>query len=157
MAELTGRTQIFSGNTTVVDTVQQHDFGTRAFDTVGNEYIYLTGVASTVVGSWVTYDELGITTLLVANAIGPVAVASAILDSTSKFGWYCIWSMAVEASLAANCAANVSIGYETASGAAGDGKAAGDAIYGAVSRDSTTTAAIATCQINYPSVDDNSN
>ena len=156
MAELTGRTQIFSGSTASIDTIQQHAFGTRAFDTAGNEYIYLTGVASTVVGSWVTYDELGITTLLVANAIGPVAVAMAITDATTEYGWYCIRGT-VEGSLAANCAANASIGYEGASGAAGDGKAAGDTIYGAFSRDATTTAAIATCQITYPFVDDNSN
>lgn len=156
MAELTGVIQIVGSDTTQIDTTQKYPFGQRAVDTDGNEYIYLTGVASTVVGSWVTYDELGITTLLVANAIGPVAVAMAILDSTSEYGWYCIRGT-VEASLAANCGANASIGYEGASGAAGDGKAAGDTIYGAFSRDATTTAAIATCQILYPFVDDNSN
>ena len=139
-----------------VDSSAQYALGTRGEDADGNEYIYLTGVASTVVGSWVTYDELGITTLLVANAIGPVAVAMAITDSTSEFGWYQIYGTA-EAALAANCAANVAIGFETTSGYAGDGKAAGDTIYGAVSRDATTAAAIATVQLNYPFVDDNSN
>ena len=156
MAELTSRTHIFSGSTAAVDTTQQHDFGTRAFDTAGNEYIYLTGVASTVLGSWVTFDELGITALLVADAIGSVAVAMAVLDSTSKFGWYCIYGT-VEASIAANTAVNTSIGYETSSGVAGDGKGTGDVIYGAVVRDAVITAAVVTCQINYPSVHDNSN
>ena len=104
MAELTGRTQIFTGNTTTVDTVQQYPFGTRAFDPDGNEYIYLTGIGSTILGSWVTYDELGITALLVADAIGLVAVAMAIIDSSSKFGWYAI-SGTAEAAIAANCAA----------------------------------------------------
>ena len=156
MAELTGVIQIVGSDTSQIDTTQKHPFGQRAVDTDGNEYIYLTGVASTILGSWVTYDELGITTLLVANAIGPVAVAMAVLDSTSKYGWYCIRGT-VEAALADTSSVNTSIGYEDASGYAGDGKAAGDTIYGAFQRDATTTAAIATCQILYPFVDDNSN
>ena len=139
-----------------VDTEKAYALGTRGKDNEGNEYIYLTGVASTVVGSWVTYDELGITTLLVANAIGPVAVAMAITDATTDFGWYQIFGKA-EAAIIANTAADVAIGFETTSGYAGDGKAAGDAIYGAVSREATTPTAIATVQLNYPSVDDNSN
>ena len=139
-----------------VDTAKAYALGTRGKDNAGNEYIYLTGVASTVVGSWVTYDELGITTLLVADAIGPVAVAMAITDATTDFGWYQIFGKA-EAAIIANTAADVAIGFETTSGYAGDGKAAGDAIYGAVSREATTPTAIATVQLNYPSVDDNSN
>ena len=157
MAELTGRTQIFSGNTTQIDTVLQHKLGTHAFDPDGREYIYLTGCASTILGSWVTYDEASLTTLLAANAIGPVAVAMAIIDSTSKYGWYCI-SGECEAAIAANSAADTAIGYETTAGYAGDGKAAGDCIYGAIQRDATSgSAAVVTVQINYPFVDDNSN
>ena len=156
MALLTGINQVFSGDTTTIDTVQQFPFGTRARDVDGNEYVYLTGVASTVLGSWVTFDELGITTLLAANAVGPVAVAMAIIDSTSKYGWYCVYGT-VEALFAANVTANTAVGYETSAGSAGDGKAAGDCIYGAVARDTVTTAAVATAQINYPFVDDNSN
>lgn len=140
-----------------VDTELKYALGTIAQDEAGNEYIYLTGVASTIVGSWVTYDELGITTLLVANAIGPVAVAMAITNATTEYGWYQIRGKA-ECALAANCAANVAIGFETTSGYAGDGKAAGDVIRNAFSRDATSaSAAVATCQIMYPFVDDNSN
>ena len=53
------------------------DYGT-------GEFIYLKGVASTAVGSWVLYspDDLS-TSLLAANAIGSVAVAmSANVDNT---------------------------------------------------------------------------
>ena len=155
MAILTGRTQIFSGDTDNIDTVLQHKLGTRAFDVNGREYIYLTGVASTIVGSWVTYDEAFLTTLLAANAVGPVAVAMAITDATSEYGWYCIYGEC-EADIVANCADNAKLGYETSAGKAGDGCAAGDAITGAVSRESTTTAAIATVQLCYPSVNDSS-
>lgn len=139
-----------------VDASEEFDLLQRAEGDAGKEYIYLTGVGSTIVGNWVTYDELGISTLLVANAIGPVAVAMAITDATTEFGWYQIVGSA-EAALAANCAANVAIGYESTSGYAGDGKGAGDTIYNAFSRDATTAAAIATVQIMYPFVDDNSN
>ena len=155
MPQLSGISQILSGDSGDIHTTQMHKFGTRAVDVDGNVWIYLKGVASTVLGSWVTYDELGVTTLLVANAKGFVAVAGAILDATTDFGWYCIFGE-VEASLAANCGADALIGYEAASGAAGDGYAAGDMIYGAMIRDATTTAAIATVQISYPFVTDES-
>lgn len=84
MANLTGYSQTFDSDTTTVDTSAKTTILTRAFDNAGNEYIYLKGVASTVVGSWVNYDETGTTTLLPADAKGPVAVAMAITDSTSK-------------------------------------------------------------------------
>lgn len=153
MANLTGRTQIFSGKTGVVDTTAAHKVLTRAFDEDGNEYIYLLGVGSTAVGSWVTYDEDGVTTLLVANAVGPVAVATVANTSTTAYAWYQIFGEA-SALLAASCADNAKLGYETASGYAGDGCAAGDAITGAVSRGATTGAALTTVQLCYPSVND---
>ena len=155
MANLTGIIQILPGATTVVDTTAQFPMLQRARDTSGNEYIYLTGVASTILGSWVTYDELGITTLLGANAKGMVAVAMAAIDSTSEYGWYCIFGNC-EAAIAANSAADTVIGFETTAGYAGDGKAAGDMIYGAMERDATTTAAVVTVQISYPFVTDES-
>lgn len=156
MAELTGITEIFHGNTAEVDTGAKHTLGTRARDSAGNEYVYMTGVASTILGSWVTYDELYITTLLAANAIGPVAVAMAAIDATTEFGWYCIWGVC-EGDFSANVTADLVIGYETAAGHAGDGHATGDNIRGAVIRDTVTTAGTATVQLNYPFVDDESN
>ena len=62
------------------DTTQRHPLGTivTADDPTyfSGEFIYLKGLASTAVGSWVTYNmDDGSTTLLAANAIGPVAVA----------------------------------------------------------------------------------
>lgn len=155
MAILTGKTQIFSGDTTVIDTVAKHKMLTRAYDVDGNEYIYLTGCTSTILGSVVTYDEDGLTTLIAANAVGPVAVAMAIISTTSKYGWYCIFG-SCEADVVASCADNAYLGRETSDGKVGDGFASGDCITGAVSRDSTTAAAIATIQICYPSVNDKS-
>jgi len=53
------------------------------------EFIYLKGVASTVVGSWVTYNlDDGTTALLAANAIGPVAIAMSANIAATTYGWY---------------------------------------------------------------------
>ncbi|MGH8676447.1 MAG: hypothetical protein ACREVG_19330, partial [Burkholderiales bacterium] len=62
------------------------------FDDVSQKYgtfIYLPGVASTVVGTMVDYDlNAGTTTLSPATAgVGQVAVALAATVAT-KFGWY---------------------------------------------------------------------
>lgn len=59
------------------------------------EFIYLQGVASTAVGSWVTYNADDWTTaLLAANAIGPVAVAMSA-NVASQSGWYQISGKAI--------------------------------------------------------------
>ncbi len=82
------------------DTVQNHRLGTiveaEHCPTTGTSYgsglyIYLKGVASTVVGSMVDYDQyLGTTVLSPAtDGIGPVAVAMSI-NVASQYGWYCI-------------------------------------------------------------------
>ena len=69
------------------DTVQNHPLGTI----MKAEYIYLKGIASTVVGSMVDYDSyLATTALSPATAgIGPVAVAMSA-NVASQYGWYCI-------------------------------------------------------------------
>lgn len=159
-AQKTGGAMVTSGPLTRVDTVAANAMGTavRGLDQIGGagEYIYLTGVTGTVKGSWVTFDENGITALLAANAVGPVAVAMAVIDANTKFGWYCVRG-AVDAMVAANTADNAKLGFETTAGNAGDGAAAGDAISGAVSRAATAGAAALTlCQIMYPSVNDTS-
>lgn len=152
MANLTGPAQVFAGDTSEVDSSAQHQVGTKAFDTDGNEYVYLKGVANTVAGSWVTYDEAGVTALLAANAKGFVAVAMAAIVA-AKYGWYLIRGTA-DAKMAANCGDNALIGREGADGVAGDGRAAGDEIIGAMSREATTDAALAAVQVSYPFVND---
>lgn len=66
--------------------------GAKATDDSGKEYIYLKGIASTVTGSPVTFDENGITGLADGNgtddvAVGPVAIATAAV-TTNQYGWY---------------------------------------------------------------------
>lgn len=61
------------------------------------EFIYLKGVASTVVGSLVTYDIQGSTTTLAPNTAKlnkPVAVAMGA-STANNYGWYQIAGVAV--------------------------------------------------------------
>jgi hypothetical protein len=155
--KLTGAPLANSGRLSDVDTTARHALGFRCYgtDDLGNtaEYIYLKGVASTIVGSVVTYDELGVTTLIAANAQGPVAIAMGIVDATTKFGWYCIQGT-VKADVVANSADNSMVGRETTNGKVGDGRAAGDQIANCFQREATTAAALAYLQIDHPFVDD---
>jgi len=152
MANLTGGAQTFSGDTSVVDSTAQHTLGVRAKDASGNEYIYMLGVGSTIAGSVVTYDEAYATTLIAANAIGPVAVAMAATVA-SKYGWYCVFGTC-DADVVASSADNSTVGRETTDGKVGDGRAAGDEIIGMVQREATTGAALAAVQLTYPFVND---
>jgi hypothetical protein len=85
----------------VNSTTQQHPLGTivQATDpTYGSgEFIYLLGVASTVVGSLVKYNATSYLTALVTNTavqVAPVAVAMAATVA-SQYGWYQISGNAV--------------------------------------------------------------
>lgn len=118
----------------------------------GKEYICLQGVASTVVGSVVTFDELGVSTLLAANAVGLVAIAQAIVDTTSKRGWYLVRG---------SCQAKVSAGfvdnancYATATaGEVDDAIVAGDRVKNMIGR-SAIASGTALVQVQYPFMDD---
>ena len=118
------------------------------------EFIYLKGVASTVVGSAVTYNADDYSTaLLAANAIGPVAVAmSASVAST--FGWYQIQGKAV---IKAGTVADNGNVYATATaGTVDDAIVAGDRVKRAkfASADGTPSAGLAECEIDRPFMDD---
>ncbi len=138
---------------TQVHSVKKYRLMTTKKDSAGNEYIYLKGVSSLVANDAVTYDEAGVTTLLAANAKGPVAFAQAAVDASTKFGWFCI-AGSCSANLVANSADDATVGRETTNGKIGDGRAAGDQIANCFARTATTGAATGTVQIRYPFVDD---
>lgn len=153
MAQLVGYPGGYAqGNTTVVDTVQQCPLLTRGFDKSGNEYIYLSGLAATAAGTVVVYDELGVTALIAANAIGPVAIAEAAVDAGTKFGWYLIHGSRT-AACDAGIVDNSKVYIDGTSGRVDDTVVAGDQVNGAVFR-SADTANFATVQVTYPSVSD---
>lgn len=114
-------------------TVKNHPLGmiVRAQDpTYGSgEFIYLAGATSTIVGSWVTYNmDDGTTTLIVPNAIGPVAVAMSI-NVGSSYGWYQIQGKAI--GYAADVADNGKVYIDTLAGRCDDAVVAGDKVHNA--------------------------
>lgn len=140
-------------------TTKQHPLGTRvkAVDpTYGDgEFVYLNGVASTVIGSWVTYNlDDGTTNLLAANAIGPVAVAMSA-NVASQYGWYQVYGKAVGKALASY--ADNGLVYATATaGSIDDAVVAGDRVKlakGASAVDTPSTG-FAEFEIEYPFMDD---
>jgi hypothetical protein len=143
-------------------TTQLLPLGTRvrAYDVASTgygegEFIYLKGVASTVLGSVVTYSQDdNSTALLVANAIDPVAVSMSD-NVASSCGWYQIFGKAVGKVLTgfadnANC-------YATATaGSIDDAVVAGDRVkcMKGASAIGTPSAGLAELEIQYPYMDD---
>ena len=117
------------------DTVQNHPLGTivTAVDPVyfGGEFIYLKGLDSTAIGTWVTYnsDDMS-TTRLAANAIGPVAVAMSACV-TGSYGWYQIQGKAIGLCLA-GFLDNANVYATATAGSVDDAVVAGDRVKGAV-------------------------
>lgn len=104
------------------------------------EFIYLKGVANTVVGSWVTYnaDDYS-TTLAAANAVGPVAIAMSA-NVASQYGWYQIGGKAFGLCLA-SFADNGDVYLTATAGSVDDADVAGDYVRGALgasARDTVT-------------------
>lgn len=141
------------------DTVQRHRLGTRIKchdDTYGDgEFIYLKGVASTAVGSWVTFNaDDNSTALLAANAIGPVAVAMSACVA-DEYGWYQIYGKAV-GKAAASYADNGLVYATATAGTIDDAVVAGDRVKlakGASAVDTPSTG-LAEFEIHYPFMDD---
>lgn len=136
-----------------VHTVKKYRLGTRVKDSANNEYIYLQGVASTVVGDWVTFDEAHLTTRAVADGQGRVAVAQAAVVA-SQFGWYMIYGTTSALTLA-SFADNGKVYLTATAGSVDDADVAGDAVMGAWGRSATdATTLLATFELSYPTVHD---
>jgi len=87
---------------------QRNPVGTRAFDDVGNEYVYCAGVASVAAGDFVFYNQVATFTLVrVANdaagggasQAGQVGVAQAATVA-STWGWVLIYGTYASANVA---------------------------------------------------------
>lgn len=139
------------------DTTQRHALGTivQAIDpTYGaGEFIYMKGVASTAVGSVVTFDQyLGTTTLApaTANLAQPLAVSMSA-NVANQYGWYQIVGSAVVATNGTLASAGVPV-YLAGSGQVTGTAAAGKQVVGAVSSTATGTPAAgqAVVQLNRP-------
>ena len=117
------------------------------------EFIYLLGVGSTTVGSWVTYNmDNGGTALLAANGVGPVAVAMSA-NIASQYGWYQIGGKAVGACLT-NFADNAQVWITATGGSIDDASVAGDLVNNAKGASTTVDdSGVADFEISRPFVD----
>ena len=135
--------------------VQAKDTASTAYG--AGQFIYLAGVASTVVGSFVTFNQDDNTTaLLAANAIGPVAVAMSI-NVASQYGWYQIYGKAVGKCLSGY--ADNGLVYATATaGSIDDAVVSGDRVKLALGASAigTPSTGLAEFEIQNPFMDDGS-
>lgn len=119
------------------------------------EFIMLVGVASTAVGSLVTYNATTYQTALSANTAGlgqPVAVAMSA-NTAGLFGWYQIGGLAVVVKAAVQALPQVAIYQSAAAGSITSIAATGRQILGARSANLTivtTTTATLVVSINRP-------
>lgn len=134
-------------------TTQNHELGlvvTATDPTYGSgEFIYLRGVASTAVGSLVTYNTSSFTTELApvgTNKAQPIAVAMSA-NVASQYGWYQIGGIAVmKKTCTVSLAANAAVGVLTIGLVAGTGS--GKEIQGAlVAAVASATAGRTTVQV----------
>lgn len=147
MAYITNPT-IPAGSLTAIDTVAKYAVLTKVQDSEGNEYMYLKGVANTIVGAVVTFDEAGVTTLLAADAVGPCAVAIA-LTVASTYGWYLVKGSKV-VKTAGDVGDNGNVYATATAGAVDDAVVAGDRIHGMWFRAAGTGATTVLAQVHYP-------
>lgn len=121
------------------------------------EFIYLKGVASTAVGSWVTYYQSDYTTtLLAANDIGQTAIAMSA-NVANQYGWYQISGKAVGKALSGYL--DNALVYATATaGSVDDTVVAGDRVKLArgASAVGTPSSGLAYFEIARPFMDDGS-
>ena len=142
-----------------VETTQKHPLGTivKASDpTYGSgEFIYVKGVTSGTANSWATYNlDDGSTTLLVANAIGPVGIMMAALVADT-YGWLQISGKAVGKALSGYLD-NALVWATSTAGSVDDTVVDGDMVHLAkgASAVGTPSSGLAEFEISRPYTDD---
>lgn len=140
-------------------TTQTMPLGTRVRaydDTLGEaEFVYLKGVASTAVGSWVLFNEADWTTsLLAANDIGQVAVAMSA-NVANQYGFYQVRGKAVGKALT-GFLDNANVYATATSGSVDDAVVAGDRVKKCkgASAVGTPSSGLAYFEIDAPFMDD---
>ena len=129
------------------------DNGSTAYGS--GEFIYLKGVASTLVGSWVKYNSDDYSTVLdIRDSLAPVAIAMSACVA-DKYGWYQIGGKAVGKVLT-GYADNGLVYATSTTGSIDDAVVAGDRIKQAVGASAigTPSSGKAEFEINRPFVDD---
>jgi hypothetical protein len=161
MANKVGYASASQGLLTDIDSVAQagstniyrQSPGTRQFDEAGNEYIYLMGIGSTVVGSVVTFGLNGTTAfqsaLSVTGAKGAVAIALAA-TLAAQWGWYQIFGFG--SALFNGAAVAGAALYSASTGKCDDAIVSGDQIDGAFVAATVGSAVLGAVFLNYPAM-----
>lgn len=145
-----GQSPLFNGKTVPLGTIVRGDDPTLG----EGEFIYLVGVASTAVGSLVTYNAVAGTTTLAPATAGldnPLAVATAA-TTAHNYGWYQISGVAAVAKAAVKISPAVKV-YLAGSGQVTGAAATGKSVFNAISVNAATVAsatATVNVQINRP-------
>ena len=107
------------------------------------EFIYLKGVASTQVGSWVGYNGVtGATVLATANGNYPLAVSMTTNTTTASYAWYQISGVATALGLTSITHSTGFLWLTGTPGSVDDASVIGDAIINA--RKTTTVHVVGT-------------
>lgn len=112
------------------------------------EFVFLKGVASTAVGDWVGYSPtLGTSVRAIANGTYPLAVAMAVCDTTTKYGWYQIDGIAQANGLTSITHSSGFLALTGTAGSLDDASVIGDHVYQA--RKTTTVHVVGTFKDTY--------
>lgn len=147
------------------ETTQKHPLGKRVkCKDVGSttsygegEFIYLKGVASTAIGTWVTFNSDDFATTRAASGapgtLGPVAVAMSA-NVASQYGWYQIYGKAIGKALTAFADNGVTY-LTTTDGSVDDTVVDGYLVHGALGASALDGpgTGLADFEIQYPYVD----
>jgi|TARA_Y100000310_G_scaffold31852_1_gene30203 hypothetical protein len=133
-------------------TVMAHDFNSTT-DYGEGEFIYLKGVASTAVGSWVTIADNHTTALAVADGVGQVGVAMSA-NVANQWGWYQIAGQAAGLVLTGFVASGSDAYLTATAGSLDDSAVEGDFVCNAVpvSARDTPSSGLAEFQLARPFV-----
>jgi len=141
-------------------TTQKHRLGirVRGYDAtlLEGEFIYLKGVASTVVGSLVEYSDSDFDTTLTPDTAAtgrPVAVAMSACVA-NEFGWYQVFGLAtIKKTAVVVNPGKVKIYQSATTGRVMPTAASSKMIWGCIAANAATVAAATStviCQISYP-------
>lgn len=125
-----------NGDFTLVDTTQQNNLGQLTWDSNGNAYVYLKGVASLAAGDWIVYQMSTFTAVRLVNTplTGHVAVALSANILATTFGWAQVFGLTPTTTAIAtdSSADGLMLAQSSTAGRVTTTPAATKAIYGAV-------------------------
>lgn len=138
-----------------IDTVKRFALG-YTVDMGDSAFVYVQGVTSGAANKFATFTLAGVTTLLVADAVGRVGIFCADLDATTKYGWLQVKALAGRNGATDTVAANTVPYIDGTAGRVDDAVVAGDKVYNCFIL-SADTSNVATIWMQYPYVTNESN